>query len=143
MDARRVVEEWAAALDRGDLDASMEFISQDVDWANPVASVRGVEPLRALLDVFWTAIPDFKHNITSIVESDGLVACEGVASGTHSGPLAAPTGEVPATGKSISFPFAGWARVEDDRIVRFRGYWDVAGFMAQLSATPDRAAATV
>jgi steroid delta-isomerase-like uncharacterized protein len=139
---REVVESWTAALDRGDLDGSMAFVSSEVEWENPVASVKGSEELRALLDVFWTAIPDFQHSLTNVVESGDLVAIEGVASGTHSGPLVGPMGEIAATGRSITFPFAAWARVEGDKIVRFRGYWDVASFMQQLGVAPEPAAAT-
>ena len=140
--ARQVVEQWAAALDRGDLDGSGAFVSDDVDWANAVASVRGREELQAVLGAYWTAFPDFRHEITSVVEAGDLVALEGVASGTHEGPLVGPMGEIPASGRSISFPFAAWARVEDGKIVRFRGYWDVAGFMEQLGAAPAPAGAT-
>ncbi|HEY7379724.1 MAG TPA: ester cyclase [Gaiella sp.] len=136
-----VVRAWADALDRGDLEGSHEFVAPDVEWANPVASVRGAAELRALLDAFWTAIPDFQHSLTAVLEEGALVAVEGVAHGTHTGPLVGPMGEIPATGKRVEFPFAAWARVEDGKIRRFRGYWDLAGFMAQLGLAPEPAAA--
>jgi steroid delta-isomerase-like uncharacterized protein len=140
-DAEQVVKEWAARLDAGDLDGSSELVAEDVDWANPVASVHGREELRGLLGVFWTAIPDFRHQITDVVSSGDLVAIRGVASGTHSGPLAGPAGEIPASGRSISFDFAAFARVEDGLIREFRGYWDAMGLMQQMGAVPEPAAA--
>jgi steroid delta-isomerase-like uncharacterized protein len=138
--AARVVLEWAERLDAGDLDGSSLCVAEDVEWANPVASVRGRDELRALLDVFWTAVPDFRHEIAAVLESGDLVALRGIATGTHSGPLAGPMGEIPASGRSISFPFAAWARVEDGLIQEFRGYWDVMGFMQQVGALPAPAA---
>jgi steroid delta-isomerase-like uncharacterized protein len=141
-DAEHVVREWTARLDAGDLDGSSNFVAEDVEWTNPVAAVRGRNELRALLDVFWTAIPDFRHEITDVLSSGGLVALRGVGSGTNTGPLAGPMGEIPASGRSISFPFAAWARVEDGLIREFRGYWDVMGFMQQIGAIPEPAAAS-
>lgn len=141
-DSMRVLKDWTAKLDAGDLDGSSAFVADDVEWSNPVASVRGRDELRALLDVFWTAIPDFQHEITDILASGDLVAARGIGSGTHTGPLAGPAGEVPASGRSISFPFAVFARVEDGLIREFHGYWDVMGFMQQIGAMPEPAAAT-
>ena len=139
--AEQVVEEWAARLDAGDLDGSSELVAEDVEWANPVASVRGRDELRGLLEVFWTAIPDFKHEISDVVASGDLVALRGLATGTQTGPLAGPAGEIPASGRTISFHFAAFARVEDGLIREFRGYWDAMGFMQQIGAIPEPAAA--
>lgn len=139
-DAAQVVKEWAAKLDAGDLDGSSSHVAEDIEWANPVASVQGREELRGLLEIFWTAIPDFKHEVTDVVASGDLVAIRGIGSGTHSGPLAGPAGEVPPSGRSISFPFAAFARVEDGLIREFRGYWDVMDFMQQIGAIPEPAA---
>jgi steroid delta-isomerase-like uncharacterized protein len=141
-DPATVVKEWTAKLDAGDLDGADAFVAEAVEWANPVASVRGRDELHGLLSVFWTAIPDFKHEISDIVATGDLVAIRGAASGTHTGPLAGPTGEVPARGNSISFPFAAFARVENGLISEFRGYWDVLGFMQQVEAIPAPAAAS-
>jgi steroid delta-isomerase-like uncharacterized protein len=108
-----------------------------------VATTHGPAELRALFDVFWTALPDFKHEFSQVLEDDAIVAIEGIASGTHQGPLASPTGEIPPTGRSVTFPFAAWARVENGKIVRFHGYWDVAGFMQQIGAAQEPAEAAV
>jgi steroid delta-isomerase-like uncharacterized protein len=138
--AAQVVTEWAARLDAGDLDGSSAYVAGDVEWANPVAVVHGRDELRGLLEVFWTAIPDFRHEISDMVESGDLVAVRGNATGTHSGPLVGPMGEVPASDRSISFPFAAWARVEQGLIREFRGYWDLLGFLQQIGALPEAAA---
>lgn len=141
-DAAQVVKEWAASLDAGDLDGSSQYVAEDIEWANPVATVHGREELRALLGVFWTAIPDFQHDIVDVLASGDLVAIRGTATGTHTGPLAGPAGEVPPSGRRISFPFAAWARVQNGEIREFRGYWDVMGFMQQIGAIPEPAAAS-
>lgn len=141
-DVAQVVQDWTARLDAGDLDGSSEFVAEDIEWANPVAEVHGRDELRGLLGVFWTAIPDFQHHITDVVSSGDLVAIRGEASGRHTGPLAGPAGEIPASGRAISFAFSAWARVEDGLIREFRGYWDVMGFMQQIGAMPQPAAAS-
>jgi steroid delta-isomerase-like uncharacterized protein len=142
-EARKIVEDWAAALDRADLDGSLDYVAPNVEFSNPIATTHGPAELRALFDVFWTALPDFKHEISQVLEQDDVVAIEGMATGTHTGPLASPTGEIPPTGRSVTFPFAAWARVENGKIVRFRGYWDVAGLMQQIAPAPEPAEAAV
>jgi limonene-1,2-epoxide hydrolase len=99
-EAWKVVEDWAAALDRADLDGSLDYVAPEVEFSNPVATTHGPAELRALFDVFWTALPDFKHEFSQVLEDDGIVAIEGIASGTHQGPLASPTGEIPPTGEA-------------------------------------------
>jgi steroid delta-isomerase-like uncharacterized protein len=140
-DAIAVVKEWASLLDAGDLDGSGRLVADDIVWANPVAVVHGRDELRAVLGAFWAAIPDFRHDIADSVSSGELVAIRGTASGTHTGPLVGPMGEIPASGASISFPFAAWARVENGLIREFRGYWDVMGFLQQVGAVPEAAGA--
>jgi steroid delta-isomerase-like uncharacterized protein len=142
MAGAQVVKDWTDRLDAGDLDGADAYVAEDVEWANPVASVQGKAELRALLEVFWTAAPDFRHEIADVLESGDLVALRGTATGTHTGPLVTPMGEIPASGNSISFPFAAWARVDNGQIREFRGYWDVMGFMQQIGALPEPAAAS-
>jgi steroid delta-isomerase-like uncharacterized protein len=140
--ARRVVEQWFDALNRSDLDGSLAYLADDVEWSNPVASVRGRDEVRALFEGYWTALPDFQHTIAAILDDGEIVAVEGMAIGTHTGPLVGPQGEVPATGRRVEFPYCCWARVEDGKVRRFQGYWDVAGFMTQLGLMPEPAGAT-
>jgi steroid delta-isomerase-like uncharacterized protein len=142
-DPVQVLKEWTRRLDAGDLDGAGELVADDVQWNNPVASVSSRDELRGVLQGYWTAIPDFKHELTDVIGSGDLVAARGIATGTNTGPLATPAGELPASGKPIRFLFSAWARVEDGRITEFRGYWDVAGFMQQIGAAmPEPAAAT-
>jgi ketosteroid isomerase-like protein len=43
---------------------------------------------------------------------------------------------VPATRKSVRAPFVTMFTVRDGKIVSHRGYWDMAGFIAQLGLMP-------
>jgi predicted ester cyclase len=67
------------------------------------------------------------------IESGNEVAVEGTWSGTHMAALVLPDGtSIPPTNKQVSIPFATMFRVRDGKILEHRGYWDMAGMMAQL-----------
>jgi len=83
---------------------------------------------------FDTAFPGARFDIDNVLESEGLVAVEGVYRGTHGGPLMTPDGgSLPATGRGVSAPFVTVFEVSGGEITSHRPYWDLAGFMAQLT----------
>jgi ketosteroid isomerase-like protein len=66
---------------------------------------------------------------------------EGVYSGTQTGPLATPGGNIAPTGRAFSFPFLEVYVVQDGRFTEHRGYWDIVTFMTQLGLMPEPASA--
>jgi steroid delta-isomerase-like uncharacterized protein len=140
--AREVVERMATLFDEGDVAGSVGCFSADAVFVNPLTTVRGADEISELFSAFASAFTDLRHNVSFGFEADDLVALEGAVTGTHTGTLAAPTGEIPATGRSIDYRFAVIARVTDGKIAEMRSYWDVAQFMTQLGLMPERAAAT-
>ncbi|MDQ3681363.1 MAG: ester cyclase [Actinomycetota bacterium] len=52
--------------------------------------------------------------------------------GTHSGTLRTPNGDIPATGRSVVSNFAVVARVRNDQLTSFHIYFDVAELLGQL-----------
>ena len=61
----------------------------------------GTEGFRTILSGFAKAFPDMKIMQRNILVDGDQVAVEFEATGTHTGPLMAPNGEVTATGKSV------------------------------------------
>lgn len=98
----------------------------------------------AWLDVnrsFAVACPDGQHTITDVVEDGDRFAIEGVWTGTHTGPLAGPAGEIPPTGRSVVLPFCGLATRRDERITSVTVYLDQMTMLGQLGLVPEPAAA--
>jgi ketosteroid isomerase-like protein len=103
--------------------------------------VRGAENIVKYLKEFMDAFPDAEYEHSH--ESGNTAIDEGYLVGTHSGPLASPTGEsVPATGKRIRARSCDIASVENGVITSHRFYFDQLEFLGQLGLLPEEAASS-
>jgi steroid delta-isomerase-like uncharacterized protein len=141
-EAASLVIKMIEAFDRGDIEGSIECFAPDATFTNPVAGLRGRGEIRTLWEAFSSAFPGIVHEPKNIVEAGDAVAIEFVITATQTGTLVTPTGEIPATGKSVRLNQGVFARVAGGQIAEFHGYWDVASFMQQLGLVPEPAAAT-
>lgn len=99
-----------------------------------MGEIRGRDQIRAFLGGFDSAFPGAQYEVGQVIESGSSVAVEGVYRGTHSGPLVTPDARtLPATGRTVSAPFVTIFEVANGAITSHRPYWDLAGFMAQLT----------
>src|SRR5688572_24095922 len=137
---RDVVEKFAQAM-AGDRAALEESCSPDIEFNDGSAVLSGIEQVRQFVATWLTALPDAKVTLLNVIESGEQGAAELTYSGTHTGPLATPQGEIPATGKPVSIPGAGFLTVREGKVVRFHGYYDQLAFMAQLGLAPQAASA--
>ena len=133
---RDLISEHYRGMTTGDLDLAAKSHADDVLVVTPNGEMKGAEAFKAFGKVFMTAVPDQKLVENSYVESGDMAVVEGVYSGTHTGPLQSPNGEIPPTGKSFAFPFADVFVVRDGKIAEHRIYWDNLSFMAQLGLIP-------
>ncbi len=81
-----------------------------------------------------TAMPDVTGTVTNVFESGNQVVQEVTWTGTHTGPLATPEGEIPASGKSQTTPAAIVLEYEGDRLKEWRQYFDMLTFLRQIGA---------
>ncbi len=81
-----------------------------------------------------TSMPDAQTRIDSIIGQGDMIVTEHTGSGTHTGPLNTPAGEIPATGKRIELKFAEVFEMRDGKIKTMRAYWDTGTLMRQLGA---------
>jgi ketosteroid isomerase-like protein len=115
------------------IDAALSVFSTELETIDPgMGTVHGHEPFREYLEVFKRAMPDAHAVIESLVEAGDTVIVEGRFVGTHTGPLAAPEGDVEPTGAGVDLRFADFSRVEDGKIVSYRTYYDQLGLLTQL-----------
>lgn len=122
------------ALTAGDVDGAVALVADDGDFGSPMGQMQGREQIRSFLGGFDTAFPGARFEITRVIESGPSAAVEGVYRGTHAGPLATPDGgTLPATGREVSAPFVTMFDVNGGLITSHRPYWDLAGFMAQIT----------
>jgi predicted ester cyclase len=62
---------------------------------------------------FLLAFPDIHHEVANTIELGEMIAIELVITGTHTEPLAGSGGEVPPTGRPVSFKAADVWGVQD------------------------------
>lgn len=105
------------------------------DLQHPDA-LRGRDAIRRDIQAFLTAFPDLKFAVETVLEDDETVAFEGVATGTNSGPILSPDGEIPATNRPMNMRFAGFLRVTNQGLISSeRRHYDLAGMFQQLGLT--------
>jgi steroid delta-isomerase-like uncharacterized protein len=131
-------KEFFAALNAKDMDRVVSMISPSAEVYSPIGSFTGGEAYREWMQMHFRAIPDFTHEIRGLaVESGQTLAFELHATGTMTGPLATPKGDVPPTGKTVDVSAADfWRFDEDRRIVEYHLYFNLLDFLGQLGLDP-------
>lgn len=128
-----LVEKHYHQINTQNFDDASEIFSSDVETAAPGAPLmRGIEPFVAYGKAFVAAFPDGQIKLDSAIESGDTIIVEGHFTGTNTGPVQGPAGEMPATGRSIDLPFADVFQVKDGHVVSHRIYFDQLGMLAQL-----------
>ena len=94
--------------------------------------MKGAAAIRGMFEAYARAFPDFAWSPLHGIEHGDTFAGEAKYSGTHREPLATPQGEIPATGKLISWQSADIVRTADGKIVSWHVYNDPLAIMAQL-----------
>ncbi|MFI7482495.1 ester cyclase [Kocuria sp. M1R5S2] len=133
--SRRMLEEQFAAINAHDVAGFTAFYAEDAVVIDPQypEPLRGRDAIEQDVATFIKAFPDLNGRITSTLIDGPVSAVEATMTGTHTGPLALPTGEVPATGRQLEFPMAVFSRVDEQGlIVEERRYYDLATQQEQL-----------
>jgi predicted ester cyclase len=138
-DARDLAELHVSSFNERAWDRATALYDPNLEMVEPAGTTRGIEPYLATARGFVTAFPDSQMTVTAVAESGNVVAVEGVYTGTHTGPLATPHGEVAPTGRPLSLPLCDMFEIEAGRIVAIRAYYDQMTFAAQLGLIPDSA----
>ncbi|MBV8993944.1 MAG: nuclear transport factor 2 family protein [Pseudonocardiales bacterium] len=92
----------------------------------------GTEMARTFYHIWQDAFPDNRLKTLQIIDGDHAVVLEGVFEGTHTAPLNAPGGLIPATGRRVAIPLASVLRVAGDRFTSIAVYFDQMEFLTQL-----------
>jgi steroid delta-isomerase-like uncharacterized protein len=135
----------ADAQTKHDSEAVARLYASDAVAYDPMypEPLRGREAIAKDSDAFFTAFPDLRFEILSVIEKDDRSGAGEVRlTGTHTGPLESPTGEmIPPTNKKIELKGGGFVKLNDrGEIVEERRYYDVGTILRQLGLMPEQAA---
>jgi ketosteroid isomerase-like protein len=123
-EAEELVLKVFRLVDEHRLDEMVELMTPDIDFLNPFGRMTGRAAVAANFAPMEVGFPNSRHIIPSIHVAGNTVALEGEWTGTNSGPIATPGGEI-ATGKTVRFPFAAICRVQDGLLSQVHIYLDL------------------
>lgn len=128
------IKTWVAAMAKGDLDQAP--YAEDAETSDPNGKFKGKKAILDSFKVWKTAFPQGTAEVTNQIAQGDHVATEVVYKATHTGPLVASTGTIPATNKPIVLKTMVVSTFRDGLIQRERTYFDRADLMQQLGITP-------
>ncbi|WP_077490485.1 ester cyclase [Sinomonas mesophila] len=131
----QLVRDQLSAFNSHDATGFTAFYADDAVVVDPQypEPLRGRAAIEEDVAAFFTAMPDLRATVTNVLTAGESVAAEMDVTGTQTGPLALPDGELPATGRRIDQKFASFSRVDaQGRIAEEHRYYDLAAIQAQL-----------
>lgn len=132
----QLIQEQLSAFNEHDTARFTAFYADDAVVVDPgyPEPLRGREAIERDMGAFMTAMPDIRATITNVVVAGDTVAVEMDVTGTQTGPLELPDGELPPTGRRVDQKFAAFDRLDEKgRIVEEHRYYDLATIQAQLT----------
>jgi steroid delta-isomerase-like uncharacterized protein len=125
----RVIEVWAAAWDRGEVDALDGLLSPDYRRrSSPKDEGQSLAEFKASILAARSAFPDLVTTIDEIVAEGDRVAVRWHSSGRHEGSFLG----VPPTNRSVEVDGATFARFEGDLVVEEFVTWDPRSLLTAL-----------
>ncbi len=137
-DAINLAKAGVEAFNDGDWEHSRRTLAPNAVYVE-VATGRRTEDVESFIQLAkaWrSAFPDAKGTVTGALEGGTTAVLEITWAGTHTGPLATPAGEIPATGKKMSVAAVQIVETSNGKITEARHYFDLMTMLAQLGVVP-------
>jgi predicted ester cyclase len=137
--SKQVLDRNIAAVNAHDLDAYLANQQPGVEFVLPGGvTLRARHEVGQYTEAMWAAFPDGSLAFGQQIFAGDTVATEVVFSGTQTGPLSAPNGPIPATGRRVNMHSLSVLRIEDGRVASEHVHFDQLDMMAQLGLmTPE------
>ena len=136
--ARAILDQAVAAWNDKDESGFVALGSPDIRLvASGVPDAEGTPAFRAWFQLWAEAAPDRQVRYHNVVGDDHQAIGEGVFTGTHTGTLHLPAGDVPATGRAVKLPYVAVVKTSGGKITFMRHYFDVMDMMVQLGLVPE------
>lgn len=133
--ARKVMDSITEAVVAGDAEALAAIYAPDAVADTPdEGRLQGRDAIVGYLRTFNEAFSDISFEMIATTEAGDTAVDEGWFSGTHTGPMPGPEGEIAPTGKRIRLRECDVVTVRDGAAVAHRFYFDQLDFLGQLGA---------
>jgi steroid delta-isomerase-like uncharacterized protein len=133
-----VAREFVDAFNAGDWERFERTLAADVAYEETGTGrhVNGRPDYVELSRGWKTAFPDVVGEVRRVAATGDTVVQDVVWRGTHTGPLATASGEVPATGNHVEVDGCMWYDVGAGEVTRIRHFLDVLAILQQVGALP-------
>jgi len=136
--ARTLYDAW----NRRDFDDFAELMADgEIVVTGSGQRFEGADGARAFAHMWADAFPDGRVAIDNTIEAGDHVAVEFTGTGTQTGTLASPAGDIPATGRSVTLKLCDVYEFREGKIASLRTYFDAAALLTQLGVMPEAEAA--
>ncbi len=129
------VNRWFDALNRGDVNAAIQCMAEDVRWEN-IEKVDGVSDVIPWLGGFRgrSGVAEAFRLRDGVVEVQEFKLTDLVVQDDKAVGVVHERTRVNATGKFFEIDFVSWYEVHNGQIVRFRAFTDSAPIVAAMRA---------
>jgi predicted ester cyclase len=140
-DAKSVIELGIRLWNAHDRQGFIALVDERVEIECPGGlRLSGTAGWGEFYDAWNEAFPDNAVDAAAFGAGD-QAAEEGRFTGTHTGTLRGPGGDVPPTGRRVEVPYAVMYRLANDRITSVHLYFDQVELLTQLGLMPAPAGA--
>jgi steroid delta-isomerase-like uncharacterized protein len=134
---REAADRHVKAFNEKNLEQLVQNESPDIEFVIPGGiALRGQDQVREYMKLFWSAFPDMKVSEDYRVIAGDTAVTESTYSGTHTGTLRTPSGDVPATGRHVQGRQVAVQRVKDGQVWSEHVYFDQMEFLGALGLIP-------
>lgn len=141
-EAKAIHDRYLEARNTVNLDLLDEVYAKDVVVRDPSypEDLVGLDALKEYYSNNHKSFPDFHMAINEMLVKGDKTVVVWTLSGTNTGPLHTPFGDMPATGKKVQFAGVAIDRFDEGKIVEEWVYFDVFDLLQQLgfALTPPR-----
>jgi len=138
---REAFERGTATFNAHDLDGFTEVLSEDVVFKAPGGiHGEGKTSCAAFFGSWFAAFPNARVDVKAVHIIDDVAVEEGTFTGTQSGVLHGPMGDIPPTGRSVAVEYIQVLRFRDGKHISFNLMFDRLTMLEQLGLVPAPAA---
>jgi steroid delta-isomerase-like uncharacterized protein len=134
---KEAADRHVQAFNEKNLEEFVDNESPDIEFVIPGGiTLRGRDQVKEYMKLFWSAFPDMRVSENYQVIAGDTVVTESTYSGTHTGTLRTPNGDIPATGKRVQGRQVAVQRVKDGQVWSEHLYFDQMEFLGALGLVP-------
>ena len=140
-DLTAIAAENVAAVNAHDADRIRATYADDAVLVAPGARIEGGAEATEYVMVWARAFPDMHQTVVNELTVGDWIVQEFTVTGTHTGTLTSPDGDIPPTNRNATTRGVQLQRIADGKIAEEHVYFDELQLLEELGLLPEPAAA--